>query len=110
VLASTDRIALYAAVTAAVVLLVWLSKIYWRRKLTRWAEGEGMKLVSYRGAWFYEGPSAFVRSRNQHLFRVVVQDRNGLHRSCWIMFGTFWGFTLGEPLTKVQWDNSADDE
>ena len=44
-----------------------------------------------------------MRSRNQHLFKLVTRDQNGLERSCWIMFGTFWGFTLGEPVTEVQW-------
>jgi hypothetical protein len=48
-----------------------------------------------------------ARSRNQHLFRVVTKDRHGLTRYCWIMFGTFWGFT--DPITEVQFDN-ADDE
>ena len=60
--------------------------------------------MSFRGAWFFEGPSAWTRSRNQHVFRVVTKDRDGLTRYCWIMFGTFWG----EPLTKVEWSNVDD--
>lgn len=59
-------------------------------------------LISFSGAQFYERPSAWVRSRNQHLFKAVFRDRNGLNRSYWIMIGTFWGFTWGEPVTHVE--------
>jgi len=91
-------------ISLALLLVVLLfGRFYWRWKLRNWAEGQGLQLVSYRWARFYEGPSAWVRSRNQHLFKAVTRDRNGLDRSCWIMFGTFWGFTLGEPVTEVQW-------
>jgi len=103
-----NLILIYAGI-AVFVIVVWkLSRMYWKRRLTQWAEGQHLELVSFRGAWFYEGPSAWTRSRNQHVFRVVTKDRDGLTRYCWIMFGTFWGFTWGEPLTQVQWDNADD--
>jgi hypothetical protein len=85
------------------LLALFLGQRYWRWKLRKWAEGEGVQLVSFRWARFYEGPSAWMRSRNQHLFKAVVRDRDGQERSCWIMFGTFWGFTWGEPVTHVEW-------
>jgi len=103
-----NRILVYAAVAALIGFVLWLSRIYWRRKLSRWASDQGLKLVTFRGAWFYEGPSKFVRSRNQHVFRAVVEDRDGIQRSCWLLFGTFWGFTFGMPLTKVVWDDETD--
>jgi hypothetical protein len=93
---------------AVILLLVRLSRIYWRRKLTKWAESQGMKLVSFRGAWFFEGPSKFLRSRNQQAFRVIVEDSEGITHSAWLLFGTYWGFTWGIPLTSVQWDNDTD--
>ena len=82
-----------------------LSRMYWSRKLERWAESQQLQIVSFRGARFYEGPSAWTRSRNQHLFRVMTRDRDGQVRSCWILFGTFWGFNWGEPLKEVIWDD-----
>jgi hypothetical protein len=89
------------------LVIAWkLSRMYWKRKLTQWAESQHVTLVSFRGAWFYEGPSAWTRSRNQHVFRVVTRGREGLERTCWIMFGTFWGFTWGEPITQVSWDDA----
>jgi len=87
------------------VLLAKLSNKYWNRRLVRWAESQRLQIVSFRGAMFYEGPSAWRRSRNQHLFRVVTRDREGQERSCWIMFGTRWGFNWGEPLKEVIWDD-----
>ena len=97
-----------ACAGVAVLLLVALklSRMYWNRRLMRWAESQRLQLVSFRGAWFFEGPSAWTRSRNQHLFRVVARDREGRERSGWIMFGTFWGFTWGEPLREVIWDDA----
>lgn len=86
-----------------VLLTLLFARKYWRWKIRKWAEEQGLKLVSFRWARFYEGPSAWVRSKNQHLFKVVIRDRDGQNRSCWIMFGTFWGFTWGEPITHVEW-------
>jgi hypothetical protein len=97
------------AASAVLLPIAWmLCNIYWKRRLTKWAESQHLELVSFRGAWFFEGPSAWTRSRNQHVFRVVTKDRDGLIGYCWIMFGTFWGFTWGEPITQVQWDNADD--
>ena len=97
------------AVSAVVFIVAWkLCNVYWKRRLTQWAESQNLQLVSFRYAWFYEGTSAWTRSRNQHLFRVITKDRNGLTGYCWITFGTFWGFTWGEPITDVQWDNADD--
>jgi hypothetical protein len=100
---TSQQALLYANMLVLLVLVYLLSRVYWNWKLKRWAESQGLQLVSFRGGWFYEGPSAWTRSRNQHVFRVVTRDKDGLERSCWIMFGTFWGFTWGEPITKVEW-------
>jgi len=91
---------IYAAMVGAMILALILAQMYWKRRLRKWAESQHLELVSFRGAWFFEGPSAWVRSRNQHVFRVVTKDRNGLTRYCWVMFGTFWCFTWASPSPK----------
>jgi len=96
---------LLAAGTIIVVALLLLGRLYWRWRLSRWAREQGLTLVGFRGAAAFEGPARFMRSENQSLFRVEVKDRNGADRSAWVMFGTPWGFTLGEPITEVQWDS-----
>lgn len=46
---------------AVLFLVAWkLCNMYWKRRLTEWAESEGAELVSFRGAWFNEGPSAWT--------------------------------------------------
>jgi len=101
-----QHVLIYAGMVVFLIVAWKLSLMYWKRRLTQWAESQRLQLVRFRGARFYEGPSAWTRSRNQHLFRVVTRDRDGLERSCWIMFGTFWGFTWGEPITQVDWDDA----
>jgi hypothetical protein len=102
------QLLIFGASAVLLVVALILANMYWKRRLTKWAESEHLELVSFRYAWFYEGPSAWTRSRNQHVFRVVTKDRDGLTRYCWIMFGTFWGFTWGEPITKVEWSDADD--
>lgn len=101
-------ILIYLAAAVSMTIALILAKAYWKRRLTKWAESQHLELVSFRGAWFFEGPSAWTRSRNQHVFRVVTKDHDGLTRYCWIMFGTFWGFTWGEPITQVEWSDADD--
>ena len=86
-------------------VLLRLGHWYWSRRLNKWAADQGLKLIGFRGAKFYEGPSAWRRSDSQHLFRVEVEDRTGERKSAWVMFGTYWGFTWGEPITDVIWDD-----
>jgi hypothetical protein len=102
------QLLIFAGTAVLFVAALILAQMYWKRRLTTWAESEHLQLVNFRYAWFYEGPSAWTRSRNQHVFRVVTKDRDGLTRYCWIMFGTFWGFTWGEPITKVEWSDADD--
>lgn len=85
--------------------LLKIRRAYWSRRITQWAENQHLKLVRFRRGRFYEGPSAWMRSRNQHVFRVATQNVEGRERSCWIVFGTYWGFTWGSPLSKVVWDD-----
>jgi hypothetical protein len=108
-LANPQFLELGAAVLFAIVSLRF-SHIYWKRRLTNWAIARHLELVGFRGAMFYEGPSAWTRSRNQHAFRVVTRDAAGRERSCWMLFGTFWGFHLTEPLTQVIWDDDPHDD
>ena len=102
------QLLIFAGTAVLFVAAVILGNMYWKRRLTKRAESERLELVSFRYAWFYEGPSAWTRSRNQHVFYVVTKDCDGQTRYCWIVFGTFWGFTWGEPITKVEWSDADD--
>ena len=97
-----------AGVVVFFLVALKLSQAYWNRRLTEWAQAQGLQLVSFRGARIYEGPSAWIRSQHQQVFRVVVRDRKGQERSGWMMFGTYWGFTWGIPLKEVIWDDQPE--
>jgi hypothetical protein len=86
-------------------VLLKLGRWYWSRRLHKWAADQGLKVISFRGAKFYEGPTAWRRSDSQHLFRVQVEDRTGERKNAWVLFGTYFGFTWGVPITDVIWDD-----
>ena len=84
--------------------LAALSPFYWNWRLRRWASAEGLTLIGYRTARSCEGPGGFWRSENERLFHADVTDARGNRRSAWVLFGSRWGLTPGEPLTRVHWD------
>jgi hypothetical protein len=104
-----NNLAHYILMIAGIGLLVFvLTRVghyYWSYRLNRWAAEQGFTLIKFRGAKFYEGPSAWLRSDSQSLFRVQVENKRWEKVNGWVMFGTYWGFTLGEPVTQVVWDD-----
>ena len=103
-----DYILFFGGIGLLCFIMLKLGHHYWSYRLNQWAVDQGLRLVDFRGAKFYEGPSAWVRSDSQHLFRVHVEDKQGRRRSAWVMFGTFWGFSLRLPVTRVIWDDSSE--
>jgi ABC-type nickel/cobalt efflux system permease component RcnA len=84
------------------IVLLWTGSIWARRRITRWCEREGYKLVTFRGAWFYEGPRAWLRTDSEYAYHVEVRDRHGLTRTGYVMFGSWWN-----PFSRrvrVEWD------
>ena len=96
-------IVVIAGLGAAILLALVGGRTYWRRRVTRWAGDNGLRLLEFSGARFYQGPRAFRRSDNQFAFRVVVEDASGGVRSGWLTFGSYWSFWPGgDP--EVRWD------
>ena len=62
-------------------IMLKLGHYYWSYRLNQWSADQGLKLVDFRGAKFYEGPSAWVRSDTQHVFRVQVEDKQEIGRA-----------------------------
>lgn len=77
----------------------------WHRKINKWAEERGFKLIKFKGAKFYEGPSAWLRDSDfREEFHITVEDQQGRIRNGWIVFESSWG--LGPyKYTKVIWDD-----
>ena len=74
-----------------------------RRKLERWARGEGLRLVEFRGAPFWRGPRAWRRTDEQEDYRIVVEDPNGRRRTGWVLITGPW-HPFGRDTIEVRWD------
>jgi hypothetical protein len=94
----------FAFLLAFAILLYNLSPILTRRRLSRWAESRGFRLVSFSTVPFYEGPRAWRRNRYKFDYRVVVETQSGVRREGWLLED--WPFLeLGSPKYEVQWDD-----
>jgi hypothetical protein len=93
-------------VTAALVFLVvlWLGRAYGARRVSRWCEEQGYELIDWRGAKFFEGPRAWLRTENEDAYYIEVRDRQGLTRSGYLVFGSYWWPWPFVRKARVRWD------
>lgn len=95
--------AFVVGIAAAIAVATRVGRAYWRRRVRAWADEQGLKLLEFTGARFFEGPRAFRRSDNQFAFWVVVEDRAGEVRRGWLTFGRYWSFwPTGRP--EIGWE------
>jgi hypothetical protein len=55
---TSQQALVYAGMLVFLLVAFKLGRIYWKRRLTQWAASQGLQLVRFRGAKFFEGPSA----------------------------------------------------
>jgi hypothetical protein len=92
-----------AGLGAAILLMLGVGRVYWTRRVQRWASEQGLRLVELSGARFYEGPRAWRRSDGQFAFRVVVEDASGRVRTGWLTIGSYFSlWPTGGP--EIRWD------
>ena len=99
---SSDPLFIAVVTVLAMIVLIWTGKLWARRQVTRWCEQEGYELVSWRGAWFHEGPRAWLRTEDESAYYVEVRERHGSTRCGYVVFGTWW-----HPFSRkvrVEWD------
>jgi hypothetical protein len=73
-------------------------------RLDDWAKSEAVTIISQRGVRFYEGPSAWVRTENQNVYRLEVRDRKGQVRLAWVTFGKdLLSSEINPEISKVTW-------
>ena len=90
------------------IVMMLMGSFFWRWKLSRWAHDQGMSLVSFRDAGFWEGPGKRgERGLNEHLFRVETKTPGGAVRTGWAMFVTTWGLSASASFDWVKWDGAA---
>jgi hypothetical protein len=101
-LTSPDPFVLVTVTVLAVGILLATGKVWSRWQLKRWCNSQGLELVTWQGAAFYEGPGAWVRSENQDAYRIEVRDRQGRTRTGWVVFGRYWAPWSNK--VRVEWD------
>ena len=100
-LESPHPLFIVAVTIVAIIVLMWTGKIWARRQVTRWCEREGYELVKFRGAWFHEGPRAWLRTEEEDAYHVEVRDRRGDTRTGYVVFGCWYPFS---GKITVEWD------
>ena len=72
--------------------------------LCRWAQEEGMEVVSAHKRYFRTGPFFFRHGRGQFVFRITVRDQAGVERTGWLRVGGWLAGVMSDK-TKVIWDS-----
>ena len=94
----------FAGLAASILLTLGIGRMYWKRRVGRWAQEHGLTLLELRGARIFEGPRALRRSDNQFAFHVVVEDASGRERTGWLTFGSYLSFwPTGRP--EIRWES-----
>lgn len=91
-----------AVAVAAVVVAIITGRIWAERQLRRWCDANQYQLLAWRGAKFYEGPTAWLTSESQNAYRIQVLDRQGRTRKGYVVFGSYW-VPCSSKVT-VKWD------
>jgi hypothetical protein len=88
----------------ALIAALVTGRAWSRWQVGRWCKRQGYELVEFRGARFFEGPGAWLRSENQAAYRVQVRDRQDQTRSGYVVFGSNW--LPWSRQVRVEWDET----
>jgi len=92
-------------------LAFWLFIICWSVRhyyftvpalLERWAEANGLVLLSKERRTFFKGPFFWTSSKNQVVYRIEAADAKGRRRNGWTRIGGYW-WPFGDRV-EVRWD------
>ncbi|MFN9210708.1 MAG: hypothetical protein ACK6C0_03590 [Betaproteobacteria bacterium] len=97
------------AVILVIALSTWLTVgwrgRYWRKRVARWADSEGVQLLHCRAAKRREGLARSAPTEGQSVFRVRVCDRDGAVKEAWLTFGRPANRgSAPDELIDVTWD------
>jgi hypothetical protein len=94
-------------VVVGVIIMVPLSKraaSNLQNRLSEWAKAEGVTIISQRGARFYEGPGAWMRTENQNVYRLEVRDAKRQVHLVWVTFGKdILSSEINPQISNVTW-------
>lgn len=96
------------AVAGFVLFMVWHTRRL-RTMLRAWADGNGFKLLEYRGSWSGLPPVGmlFTTSKYQTLLHVKVYDLSTHRiRTGWLKLGGYWVGLWDADAVEVRWDET----
>jgi hypothetical protein len=70
-----------------------------RRRVRHWCRRQGFRLVRWRHAQLFEGPSTWAVQHDR--YRIQVVDRDGSRRAGFLMFKHLWS------AAQVLWDEPS---
>src|ERR1700687_4278323 len=76
-----------------------------RTLLESWAATNGLEIVKRTSGLFRAGPF-FLTLGHQVVYRLVVRDRQGNERKCWVRLGSFLMGILSDNV-EGKWDRSG---
>ncbi len=80
----------------------WLiHRVYWERRISRWARGHHFTLVDCRRAWMIEGPDRLTRNNWRTVFWIEVTDRDGFARTGYLTFQSRWWGGIDD---EIEWN------
>lgn len=93
----------FALFALAVVSVIWSFQRS-NEMIQNWAHQNGYHIIEAKVPLFSKGPFFWTTSKNQSVYRVVVQDGTGKTRSGWVRCGSYLGGLLSDK-TEVHWDD-----
>ena len=90
-------------VTVIVAFLVYHEKRI-NSILSKWAAGSGLQIVKRTSGLFRRCPFFFTLG-HQDVYYLLVRDREGRVRGCWVRIGDFLFGSLFTDMVEVKWED-----
>jgi hypothetical protein len=75
--------------------------------LFKWADENGYQLLDLQHKMIFQGPFG-LSSKNQTIFRIAVEDAEGIQRTGWVRCGSFVLGIINDKV-EVKWDKITTD-
>ncbi|MDG3002276.1 hypothetical protein [Paludisphaera mucosa] len=102
---ATSLAVVLATILAILALIVWSARDV-ERRLRRWADEQGLTIVSQRLARFWRGPFFWKSTRTDYVYRLTVRDSDGRLAEGWARLP---GLAVGPfgRWVQVRWVDKA---
>ena len=97
-------------VPVAVVIAFFIAYLIVHRKrinsiLDKWAAGNEVQVIKIKSGVFRRSPFSFTLGR-QEVYYLIVRDREGKERGCWVRIGDFLFGPLLSSRVEERWEDN----